>query len=212
MPTQQPESTTFVLYGKRFSIPGDFYKAKPLPDDPPNSIVFEKDTSDATNILMLYLIDKSEAMPFNNQDGVIDSLHRILGENQGIVEVNTGETNAGLSFVYTIVKHLKQPSGVQYILTFQIDLDSNSAVLNLSGFFTEEGITGARDATVYEYAMREGIISKEDKSKWCEDPYSPDFKKGVLLNLSEHEKFDEFFPTHPLSELRRFLKIFISQN
>lgn len=206
----KPTSATFVLSGKSFSIPGDFLKAKPLPDDPPGSIVFEKDTPDATNILIFFFIGKSEALPFDDRDGLIDSLHHCLGENQGIVAVGTGKTDAGVSFVFTIVKNLKQPSGVQYILTLQMDFDS--MVLNLQGYFDEEGVTGTRDAAVYEYAMREGIISSQDKSKWCADPYSPDFRSGALLNLAEQEEFDDSFPTHPLSELRRFVKTFIAGN
>jgi len=203
-------STTFVLSGKSFSIPGDFLKAKPLPDDPPGSIVFEKDTPDATNILMFFFEKKSEALPFEDREGLIDSLHHCLGENQGIIAVKTGKTDAGVSFVYTIVKNLKQPSGVQYILTLQFDF--GSMALNLQGYFDEEGVTGARDAAVFEYAMREGIISSQDKSKWCADPYSPDFRSGALMNLAEQEELDESFPTHPLSELRRFVSAFISEN
>ena len=206
----KPTSATFVLSGKSFLIPGDFLKAKPLPDDPPGSIVFEKDTPDATNILIFFFIEKSEALPFDDRDGLIDSLHHCLGENQGIIAVRTGKTDAGVSFVFTIVKNLKQPSGVQYILTLQMDFDS--MVLNLQGYFDEEGVTGTRDAAVYEYAMREGIISSQDESKWCADPYSPDFRSGALLNLAEQEEFDDSFPTHPLSELRRFVKTFIAGN
>lgn len=203
-------STTFVLSGKSFSIPGDFLKAKPLPDDPPGSIVFEKDTPDATNILMFFFIEKSEALPFEDREGLIDSLHHCLGENQGIIAVKTGKTDAGVSFVYTIVKNLKQPSGVQYILTLQFDL--GSMALNLHGYFDEEGVTGARDAAVFEYAMQKGIISSQDKSKWCADPYSPDFRSGALMNLAEQEELDESFPAHPLSELRRFVSAFIAGN
>lgn len=205
-----PTSAIFVLSGKSFSIPKDYLKAKPLPDDPPGSIVFEKDTPDATNILMFFFIEKSEALPFDDQDGLIDSLHHCLGENQGIIAVETGKTAAGVPFVYTAVKNLKQPSGVQYILTLQMDFDSK--VLNLQGYFDEEGITGARDAAVFEYAMREGIISSQDRSKWCADPYSPDFRSGALMNLAEQKEFDDSFPTHPLSELRRFVETFIKGN
>ena len=60
--------------------------------------------------------------------------------------------------------------------------------------------------------MREGIISAQDRSKWSADPYSPDFRAGALMNLSEQEKFDEAFPSHPLSELRSFVSAFISEN
>ena len=203
-------STTFMLDGKNFSIPVDYLKAKSLPDDPPGSIVFEKDTEDATNILMFFFIEQLEALPFDDKDGLIASLHHCLGENQGIIAVNTGKTKAGVPVVYTIVKTLKQPSGVQYILTLQMDFGLK--ILNLQGYFDEEGITGGRDAAVFEYAIREGIISAQDRSKWSVDPYSPNFRSGALMNLSEQEKFDDVCPSHPLSELRSFVSAFISDN
>lgn len=205
-----PSSTTFILSGKNFSIPKEFLKAEPLPDDSPGSIVFEKDTQDAINILMFFFINKADAMPFDDRAGLIDSLHHCLGENQGIIAVRTGKTNTGIPLVYTVVKNLKQPSGVQYILTLQMDFDSMA--LNVQGYFDEEGITGARDAVIFEYAIREGIISHQDRSKWLADPYSPDFRSGALMDLSEQEDFDDFFPSHPLSELRRFVKTFIAEN
>ena len=203
-------SAVFALEGKFFSIPVDYLKAKSLPDDPPGSIVFEKDTQDSTNILMFFFIERSEALPFDDNEGLIASLHHCLGDNQGIIAVNTCKTKAGVPVVYTIVKNLKKPSGVQYILTLQ--MDCGPKMLNLQGYFDEEGITGGRDAAVFEYAMREGIISAQDRSKWSADPYSPDFRAGALMNLSEQEKFDEAFPSHPLSELRSFVSAFISEN
>ena len=204
-------STAFTLSGRSFSIPAEFLKVRPLPDDPPGSVVFEKDTREATNILMFFFIGKGEAMPFDDWNGLIASMHNCLGENQGLLAVCTGVTaGACVPFVYTVVKSLKQPSGVQYILTFQMDFESE--VLNLQGYFDEEGVTGIRDAAIYEQAMREGIISARDRSKWCADPYQPDFRFGALMNLAEQERFDDAFPSHPLSELRRFVKTFISDN
>lgn len=202
--------TVFNLADKEFKIPTEYLKAKPLPDDPPDSVVFEKDTQEATNILMFFFIDKSEAMPFGDKEGLIACLHNCLGESQGLIEVETGKTGRGTAFVYTIVKSAKQTSGVQYILTLQLNYGVH--VLNLQGYFDEEGTTGTRDATIYEYAMREGIISKGDSSKWVADPHCPEFQTGLLMNLSEDRKFDEAFPAHPLTELRQFVSSFVDEN
>jgi len=193
-----------------FVVPSEFFKAKPLPDDPPDAVIFEKDTQEATCTLMFFPLDPSEAMPFDDQAGVIASLHHFLGENQGLIEVRNGMTASRTPFVFTIVKSLKQPAGVQYALTLQLDL--GNTVLNLQGYFDEEGATGARDTAIYEYAMRNGIITDQDQSNWCADPYSPDFRSGALMNLSEREDYDEAFPGHPLSELRRFVKFFLEKN
>lgn len=201
---------TMYLDHNHFSIPKDYFKAKALPGDPPNSVVYEKDTQVSTCILMFFFIEKSQAMPFNDDQGIIDCLHNIIGDEQGIIEVKSGDTASGIPFVYTVVKTLKKPSGVQYTLTLQLDF--GTYVLNLQGQFGEEGFTGMRDAAVWEYAMREGIISCTDRSRWSTDPYCPDFKKGVPMNLSEQERFDEVFPNHPLSELRRFVQFFVAEN
>ena len=201
---------TMYLDHNHFSIPKDYFKAKALPDDPPNSVVYEKDTQVSTCILMFFFIEKSQAMPFNDDQSIIDCLHNIIGDEQGIIEVKSGDTARGIPFVYTVVKTLKKPSGVQYTLTLQLDF--GTYVLNLQGQFGEEGFTGMRDAAIWEYAMREGIISSTDRSRWSADPYCPDFKKGVPMNLSEQERFDEVFPTHPLSELRRFVQFFVAEN
>ena len=195
---------------RQFAIPEDYRKAKPLPDDPPGSVVYEKNTSESTDILMLSAIEKSQAMPFDDETGLIDTLNNLIGESQGIIEVKTGWTAKDLPFVYTVIKSLKQPSGVQYILTFQLDL--GMCVLNIQGYFDEYGVTGMRDAAVWEYAVREGIISSTDRSKWSADPYRPDFQRGVPMNLSEHARFDDAFPTHPLSELRRFVHFLVQEN
>ena len=37
------------------------------------------------------------------------------------------------------------------------------------------------------------------------DPYDEDWKKGVLMNVSELEEFDQFFPGFPLTLCREFV-------
>lgn len=34
---------------------------------------------------------------------------------------------------------------------------------------------------------------------WARDPYAPAHKRGALANLAEDARFDELFPSHPLS-------------
>ena len=199
-----------VFEDNSFSIPDDYFRAQSLPDDPPNSIVFEKDTDAAANILMLFFIDKAEAMPFGDEKAVIDTLHDLLSDEQGLIEVKSGTASSGTPFIYSVVKAHRQPSGMQYILTLQLDLGAE--VLNLQGYFTEENVTGERDAAIWEYAMREKIISTEDQSNWFADPYDPGFQRGILMNLSERAQFDQAFPEHPLSELRRLVRFFTSEN
>jgi hypothetical protein len=76
---------------------------------------------------------------------------------------------------------------------------------NVTGFFSEQGITGKRDTVVYELARRDGIV-KSGFEGWAFDPYDNSFSRGFLMNLSENKQFDEMFPLHPLSETRKFIK------
>jgi hypothetical protein len=79
------------------------------------------------------------------------------------------------------------------------------------GTFEERGITGIRDATVHEYALREGIIKEMGKG-WMKDPYDENFKKGILMNISEQSRFDRSFPDHPLTQLRYLVSYILENN
>jgi len=83
-------------------------------------------------------------------------------------------------------------------------------LINVTGFFTEQGITGKRDTAVYELARKEGKI-KSGLDEWAFDPYDSNYTKGFLLNLSENRQFDEIFPLHPLTEARNFIKNLLDQ-
>ncbi|WP_298425551.1 hypothetical protein [uncultured Kordia sp.] len=43
-------------------------------------------------------------------------------------------------------------------------------------------------------------------SLYRQDPYNKEFKEGNLMNISEKEEFDSFFPFHPLSIIRNEIK------
>lgn len=73
-------------------------------------------------------------------------------------------------------------------------------------------MTGVRDATMY--VVYQNAVSKDAQNvrPWTYDPYDVEYKSGFLMNLSEQEELDDQFPTHPLSEARRFVKFFIENN
>ena len=117
-------------------------------------------------------------------------------------------TSSGRKLIYSIIKTLKEPVGVQYTLYLNIDLDDNA--VSLQGFFDETGTTGMRDTYIFEMMMQEGKVSP-DMSGWMCDPYDKDYKNGVLMNLSEQLQFDQVFPEHPLS-IARQLVYYIREN
>jgi hypothetical protein len=116
------------------------------------------------------------------------------------------DDRVGKDYVYSIVKNLREPSRVQYILTYQRFY--KDFILNVQAFFEEAGTTGIRDTMVYALCSNEGLIGDDDENPlagWTQDPYDAEITKGALMNLSEQEQFDEQFPGFPLSMCRAFI-------
>ena len=60
--------------------------------------------------------------------------------------------------------------------------------------------------------INEGKITPTNMDGWFKDPYDKNYKKGILMNLSENMEYDAMFPQHPLSETRNFIKYIIENN
>ena len=132
-----------------------------------------------------------------------------MSERQGLIEVDTGKTASGADYIYSIVKTLKDPHGVQYTLTYQIVMADEA--IHLQGFFDEIGTTGIRDTMIYELYRKEGKLS-DNTAEWMQDPYDDGYMKGIRMNLSEKEEFDKSFPEHPLSMARELVTYLCENN
>ena len=164
------------------------------------------------SFLLVSPICPDQAMPFHDPEEVIHGIHQELSEDQGLIEVGNGITRELRRYVYSVVRTLKRMHGAQYTLTMHLEMDGS--VMQIHGFFSEGCIAGARDAMVYamlanraEVRLCEGGIEG-----WTADPYDPFFTFGVLMNRSEQAQYDNLFPRHPLSELRRFVREVIAEN
>lgn len=191
-------------------IPDSFQILNSEPDDPDNSIAYGKQTPSAMCFIIMFPIKKENAMSFDNEKEIIDGIHGVLRENQGLVEVKTGLTNNQRKYVYSIVKTKLEPTGMQYILTTQIDM--NDLCMNIQAYFDEAGMTGLRDTTIMNQMINERKINPPDMDGWFKDPYVENYKKGLLMNMSEKEEYDSMFPQHPLSEIRNLVKYIIENN
>ena len=194
------------------SIPDRYLKMNSLPDDPSCSCAYGYETDEAECFMMMCPIPLDQAMPFDLPEAVVESIHEALGEDQGLISVNAGKTLSGLDYIYSIVKTLKEPSGVQYCMTMHVCHDLYA--VQVQGFFDELGMTGMRDATVFVRAKSEGaVITTDDGVEgWNADPYDPDYKRGCRMNLSERQEYDRWFPLHPLSEARQLAEDIIHMN
>ena len=196
------EKNEYNIRNAVFSMPSFFQKVDSVPGDPEDSIPFMVKTENAECLVIVYPVDFPESMP-RDVSMVISGIRQALGDNQGMIKVDAGE-----DYVYSIVKTLKEPSGVQYTLTYQRPYED--FVLNFQGYFDEINTTGMRDTMVFEIFRREqaGGENEDPFEGWTCDPYDEKIGKGALMNISEQERFDEMFPGFPLSmcrELVRFL-------
>lgn len=192
------------------NMPSDFQRMNTLPEDPANSIAYGKQTQSSTMFVMMYPISNQAAMPYGNEKVVVDGIHGVLSETQGLVEVKSGSTKNQKRYIYSIVKTKLNPSGMQYVLTMHIDM--NNHAINIQSYFDEVGMTGLRDATIMNKMISEGKITPPNMDGWFKDPYDENYRRGLLRNESEKPEYDAMFPQHPLSEMRNFIKYLVENN
>ena len=207
------EKDDHVIFPKEFrkinrKIPEDFG----LPKD---TLWLGMRTERTSAMLFCCPASREASMPFDDNDRIIREMHRDMRDNEGLIEVRNGLTKKGRKFVYIILKHSMIsesgiPQGNEYTLNINIQFENSIQFINSS--FSECGMTGERDAMwMIIYSKAKNIEMNKALDTWQEDPYDPAYKMGFLMNRSEHEKFDEMFPWHPLSEARRFMR-FIAEN
>lgn len=182
-------------------IPDDYQKLKTLPEDPEGCITYGKQTENALSIVSVFPILPSQAMDFDGKELLIDGIHHTLSKNQALIEVDAGFIQSGKRYIYSIIK-THQESGVQYFLLLHIAEDES--VTAVKAFFDEQGTTGIRDNIVFELYRRK--YPDFNMKEWFRDPYDDSFNAEYLMNLSEQEQFDEYFPQHPLSVCRQLIK------
>ena len=110
--------------------------------------------------------------------------------------------------IKTIIKFPIKPAGMGYIGSYTIPFKNFSYVVKLQ--CSEQGTTGMRDAIVLEMMIRNGTVQLGEESRimkgWMRDPYDDSIHLPFMMNLSESEEFDQMFPKHPLSRVRKYLK------
>lgn len=201
-------------------LPEDYQRLKQkFPEGmgiPKEAVGYGMRTESASCLLIMYPVSEDISMPFDNPQWVIDEQHRIMGENEGLIEVRNGTTSKGHPYVYDIIKHRinpedEIPSGVEYTLNINVRMENTIQFIN--GSFAEEGTTGMRDSVCFAMFSQGSDEPLDERMKnWFADPYDPNYKKGFLMNLSEKEDLDEQFPWHPLSVARAFIRYIINNN
>ena len=129
-------------------LPPRYQQLNAIPEDPPHCRTYGYETPGALCYVQVYPISAEQAMPYEDPRAVIDGIHGALAEDQGLIEVSSGITRLDRRYLYSVVKSLKQPSGVQYCLTLHLEFPGCN--MQVKAFFDEWGTTGVRDAMVYD--------------------------------------------------------------
>jgi len=177
--------------------------------------VFQYESANTSAAALSCVVDPKIAMDFNDTKGLIDDLHASMEDNSGLIEVKAGVNRNGQKYIYHIRKFYQEdedhiPLGMIYMLNMNMQVDQD--IWFVSGHFQEDGTTGIRDNMVACIESQNGIKVEDPNSGWFKDPYDPSYTKGLRMNLSEQEKYDEMFPEHPLSELRKFKEFVLDNN
>lgn len=107
-----------------------------------------------------------------------------------IVEISLVSA-ASCAGVRLVVSVPQQPSGRVYLGSVTIPFRDFSFVIKAQ--CAEQGMTGVKEAILFDRMLGAGVIRMSDEGK-IEGPWAPD-----------SPQYDEEFPWHPLSRLRRFL-------
>lgn len=192
------------------NVPYYFQRIKSLPDDPENSTVYGFQINTCNAFMMVYPINNKNAMPYGDEQAVIEGIHGAISQGQGLIEVKSGNTKSQRRYIYSIIKSKLEPSGMQYNLTMHMDI--NEYALNIQVFCDEVGMTGMRESVIIEKLINEGVVKMPNMEGWFKDPYDSEFRNGILMNMSELQEYDTMFPNHPLSILRNIVKFLIENN
>jgi len=131
---------------------------------------------------------------------------RKLAQNRGGGLIEVHAIPRGTNSVSLIYKRQDFPAYV-YSGMLITSVRGNSLVWTIVA--VERGMTGVREAVVASNLMNAGKLTAEDyKRYWAEDPYEAAYRgvdRSVMRFMSDDESYDEQFPQHPLSKVRRVL-------
>jgi hypothetical protein len=123
----------------------------------------------------------------------------------GLIEANAAEGALGMT-VGLIYKRLQKPAYVFTGMLLVLKGDASQVWTAVAG---EQGTTGVREAVVTTQLFNAGEMTIEGyESSWAQDPYDPAYSgvdRSVLRFVSDDERYDQQFPQHPLSKLRRLM-------
>jgi hypothetical protein len=141
--------------------------------------------------------------PPSNLEPVRALYRQQLGEAGGIVQVDSIVVGSVLA-ILAIFKFRQNPTGMTYLGSITIPFRDCSFVVKWQ--CPERGVTGMRDAAVFELVDPPLDETTHLPVGWFADPYDPSYRATVVRNRADDVEWDARFPHHPLSRLRSYLR------
>jgi hypothetical protein len=160
------------------------------------------------DVLSLATLSRSQVLPNPSDETGLRQWSRLLAQGCGAGLIETGSVAAATGTAVSLIyKRLERPA---YIYTGMLIVRMPEYSLVWTVVSRERGMTGVREAVITtELMLTTPKLTIEDYLRsWAQDPYDATYAAvdgSVLRFVSDDERYDQRFPQHPLSKVRRVL-------
>jgi hypothetical protein len=124
----------------------------------------------------------------------------ILSRGGGLISADLSTQGVGVA----IAKFPQKPSGMTYEGQLVVVRDHSESRVIVR--FPETGMTGFRDAAIFDSHIANLPDDVDPTQGWMSDPYDKTRRDPLMRNGADDERFDAKFPEHPLTLVRAELK------
>ena len=164
--------------------------------------------SDGDELSMDRVEGSSALAPFDDLDGV-RSRSRDLARAAGGGILSADVLDLGRMTAVTLIHKREELRAYAYTGLIIVPAESEHFVITITS--TERGTTGVRDSLATVTLLQEGQLDLPAESGqipgWRRDPYDPQFDHAAVNSVADDPRFDELLPDHPLSQVRRTLRL-----
>jgi hypothetical protein len=120
----------------------------------------------------------------------------ILSRGGGLISAELSTQGVGVA----IAKFPQKPSGMTYEGQLVVVRDHSESRVIVR--FPETGMTGLRDAAIFDSHVASLPDDVDPTEGWMSDPYDKTRRDPLMRNGADDERFDAKFPDHPLTLVR----------
>jgi hypothetical protein len=163
--------------------------------------------SNGNAVLFLYFFDMSPDLP-SLSEGALGRFYKAqAGADSAVLKLDVQESTR-LKIIELLIRK-KWGRGLLYSGSFTIPFRDFSFLIKVES--AETSNTGLREALILDECISSGLVKVRDNGEpegWTLDPFPGNGgdEKTLSTNLSELEEYDERFPGHPLTLVRKGMK------